>query len=109
MKRENKKFKKPNYFIYGILILLSKIIAKVKFNLKIGKNEIKKLKGPYVVLANHESSIDFINLICCTNRRLSIVVSNSFYQSLKINPLMKMCGVILSIRSCSPGRVMSVG
>lgn len=94
MKKEKKKFKKPNYLLYGILILLCKIIAKVKFNLKIGKNEIKKLKGPYIVLANHESSIDFINLICCTNRRLSIVVSNSFYQSLNINPLMKMCGVI---------------
>ena len=40
-----------------------KLIAKFKFNLKIEKNEIKKLKGSYVVIANHESSIDFINMV----------------------------------------------
>lgn len=94
MKKGKNKFKIPNFLIYGILQLASKLISKFKFNLKIEKNEIKKLKGPYVVIANHESSIDFINMVCATNKRITFVISNSFYQSLKIHKLIKMAGVI---------------
>lgn len=88
------KLKRPNQFVYFIFQVIAKILAIFKFNLKIKKNEIKKLKGPYVVIANHESAIDFINLACCTKRRITFVVSNSFYQSLKVNPLLKRCHVI---------------
>ena len=94
MKKGKNKFKIPNFLIYGILQLASKLISKFEFNLKIEKNEIKKLKGPYVVIANHESSIDFINMVCATNKRITFVISNSFYQSLKIHKLIKMAGVI---------------
>lgn len=94
MKKTKNRFQKPNIIIYGILLAVCKLIAKFKFNLKIEKNEIKKLKGSYVVIANHESSIDFINMVCATNRRLSFVISNSFYQSLKIHWLIKQAGVI---------------
>ncbi len=92
-KRKN-KFEKPNYIVYGVLLFVCKIISKFKFNLKIEKNEIKKVKGPYVIIANHESAIDFINVVCATNRRLTFVISNSFYQSLKIHKLIKWAGVI---------------
>ena len=94
MKKGKNKFKTPNIFIYGIFRLLCRIIAKFKFNLKIEKNEIKKLKGPYVVIANHESVIDFINMTCATKQRITFVLSNSFYYSLKIHKLIKMVGVI---------------
>lgn len=94
MKKVKNKFEKPNYIIYGILLFVCKLIAKFKFNLKIEKNEIKKVKTPYLVIANHESSIDFINMVCATNRRLTFVISNSFYQSLKIHKLIKLAGVI---------------
>ena len=69
MKKGKNKFKTPNIFIYGIFRLLCRIIAKFKFNLKIEKNEIKKLKGPYVVIANHESVIDFINMNSEENKK----------------------------------------
>ncbi len=94
MKKIKGKFKKPSFFVYGIFYCIAKIISKWKFNLEIKRNEIKKAKGPYVVIANHESSIDFINLAACTKHRLSFVISNSFYNSLKVNPLLKACGVI---------------
>ena len=91
---KNNKFKKPNWFLYFIFRLLSKIISKLKFNLKIQRNDIKKVKGPYILLCNHESVIDFLNIVCCTKRRFTIVISNSFYQSLKINPLIRRLQVI---------------
>ncbi len=94
MKKEKNNFKKPNVIIYSIFYIISKLVSKLMFRLKIEKNEIKKIKGPYVVIANHQSFIDFINLACCTRKRISFVVSNSMYQSMKINPLMKLCGVI---------------
>lgn len=94
MKKNKGKYKKPNFFVYGVFYIISKIISKLKFNLKIKRNEIKKAKGPYIVIANHESSIDFINLAASTKHRLSFVISNSFYNSLKVNPLLKACGVI---------------
>ena len=94
MKNNKNKFKKPNVILYGLVLFVAKIITKVKFNLKIEKNEVKKAKGPYIIIANHESIIDFINMVCCTNRRLTFVISNSFYQSMKIQKLLKMFGVI---------------
>lgn len=92
--KKNNELKKPNFFVYLLFRIIAKLLAVFKFNLKITKNEIKKIKGPYVVLANHESAIDFINLACTTRKRITFVVSNSFYQSLKINPLLKRCNVI---------------
>lgn len=94
MKKAKTRYKKPNFFIYGIFYFVSKIISKTKFNLQIKRNEIKNKKGPYVIIANHESQIDFINLAASTSKRLTFVISNSFYNSLKVNPFLKACRVI---------------
>ena len=90
-KKKNKSFKKPNIFFYYLLWFISFLASKFVFNLKIKRNEIKKEKGPFVVIANHESFIDFFNLILASKRRMTFVVSNSFYNSLKIHPLIKTC------------------
>lgn len=93
-KRGEQKFKKPNLFVYAIFYTLSKILSKLVFKLKVYRNELKKVKKPYIIIANHESSIDFITLAGSIRRRLNFVISNSFYQSLKVNPFLKACGVI---------------
>lgn len=89
-----KKYKKPNIFTYSIFRGICKILSKVKFNLKVKTNELKGVKGPYVLLASHESSIDFINLCTAINTRAHFVISNSFYQTLGIRKLMDSVGVI---------------
>lgn len=71
-----------------------RIISKTKFNLKIKRNELKNVKESYVVIANHESSIDFMTLAAAVNRRLNFVISNSYYQTIKIKPLLDAVGVI---------------
>lgn len=92
MKKEKaNRIKKPNAFMYFLFKSISLFVSKFMFNLKIKRNEIKYNKGPFVVIANHESFIDFINLVVCNKHRMTFVVSNSFYNSMKIHPLIKAC------------------
>ena len=76
------EYKKPNWFIYFLYRMASKFLAKFIFNTKIVRNELKGVKGPYVVIANHESAIDFINACAAINRRAHFVISNSFYNTM---------------------------
>lgn len=92
--RKKNKFQKPNPVVYFIYRLICKFIAKFIFNTKILRNEAKGVKGSYIVLANHESQIDFINLSVAMRRRTHMVISNSFYQTLSIKPLLDMIKVI---------------
>ena len=47
-----------------------------------------------MVIANHESSIDFINAAAFIDRRVHFVISNSFYNTLPIKIFLKAAGVI---------------
>ena len=91
--KNKKKFKKPNSFVYAIYRLCSKVISRVKLNLKVTRNELKKKKGPFLLVANHESFIDFVSLGAYLPK-LSFVVSRSFYNTLPIQKLMSSIGVI---------------
>ena len=87
-------YKKPNWLVYFLYRMISKFIAKFVFNTHINRNELKNVKGPYVVIANHESSIDFINAAAFIDRRVHFVISNSFYNTLPIKIFLKAAGVI---------------
>lgn len=87
---ENKK----NIFIYRVAQAVSFIVAKFIFHRKIVRNELKGVKGPYVVIANHQTSLDFVNLIGVTSTPLRFVISNSFYNSLPIKWFFDKLGVI---------------
>ena len=91
--KEN-KYKKPNAFYYFIFRFISKMIAKFKFNLKVINNEVKDVKGSYVILANHESAIDFINLASVLKRRSHFVISYAFYNSCGIRKILDKVEVI---------------
>ncbi len=89
------EYTKPNKFYYRITQFASKIVSKFFFKRKFIRNEIKGKKGAYVVVANHQAALDFVNLIGATRRRLSFVISNSFYNSLPaVKGIMDKVGVI---------------
>ena len=92
--KKTKKYKKPNAIIYSFFYIISKIICFFKLSLKIGKNEVKGKKGGFVIIANHGSSIDFMPLCVALKRRAHFVISNAFYSSLHIQPLLNSVGVI---------------
>lgn len=92
MKKRN--FKKPNPLIYPIGKLCAKIYTKFVLNLKVEKNETKNAKRPYVLLANHEASIDFMSLLAALKGKIIFVVSNAYYQTNPIKWLLDACRII---------------
>lgn len=88
------RYKKPNFVFYKLAQVISFFVARFIFKRQIIRNEIKDLKGPFVVIANHQAAYDFVNLIGVCRRRLSFVISNSFYQSLPIQGILDKLAVI---------------
>lgn len=85
---------KQNMLVYRMTQAISAIVAKVVFRRKFLRNEIKRAKGPMVVLCNHEAALDFTTLIGATKRPMTFVVSSSFYNTLSCKKLMKSIGII---------------
>ncbi|MBE6729397.1 MAG: 1-acyl-sn-glycerol-3-phosphate acyltransferase [Ruminococcaceae bacterium] len=88
------RYRKPNLLCYRVAQVVSFAVAKLIFKRRIIRNEIKGLKGPFVVIANHQAAYDFVNLINTTSRRMSFVISNSFYETLPIKKILDKIGVI---------------
>lgn len=87
-------YQKPNRFLYGITQGAAWLVAKLIFRRKFLRNEIKGKKGPFVVIANHQCALDFVNLIGATRRPMTFVISNSFFHTLPIRGIMRKLGVI---------------
>jgi len=87
-------YRKPNLIAYRAAQLVACVFSNAVFRKKVLRNEIKDKKGPFVVIANHQAAYDFVNLIGATKRRMSFVISNSFYNSLPITDILKLLGVI---------------
>ena len=85
---------KPNLLAYRAAQFVSGCVSTLIFHKKMLRNEIKHIKGPFVVIANHQCAYDFVNLIGATNRPMSFVLSNSFYHSLPIQGILDCLGVI---------------
>lgn len=94
-KKKKKKVKLiPNKFMYMLARIGAGAVSKFLYKRKFMRNEIKNIKGPAIILANHESALDFVNLINATRAKMNFVVSNSFYNTLPIREAMRGAGVI---------------
>ena len=87
-------YKKPNLLCYRIAQIAAWLVATFVFRRKILRNEIKGKKGPFVVIANHQAALDFVNLIGATRRPMSFVISNAFFNTLPIRGFLTRMGVI---------------
>ncbi|MCQ2555571.1 MAG: 1-acyl-sn-glycerol-3-phosphate acyltransferase [Clostridia bacterium] len=87
-------YKKPNKFFYRLVQFISFFLCTFIFRRKVVRNEIRGVKGPYVVIANHECALDFVTLIGLNRRPMSFVISNSFYSTLPVQGIMDKIGVI---------------
>ena len=59
------RYAKPNMFCYRIAQIVAWVISTFIFRRKIIRNEIRGKKGPFVIIANHEAALDFVNIIGC--------------------------------------------
>ncbi len=89
-----KRRKRQNRFLYAIARGLCRIVSFLFFRRKLLENELKGKKGPFVVIANHQAALDFVNLITVTRTPLSFVISHSFYNTLPVKGYMDRIGVI---------------
>lgn len=87
-------YTKPNIFYYRVAQVVSWFVARFVFHRKVLRNEIKGTKGPFVVIANHQAMLDFVNLIGLRSRPMSFVISSSIYNSLPLTRFMDKMGVI---------------
>ena len=87
-------YQRPNKAIYRVAQGVSWVVARGVFRRELLRDEIRDAKGPFVVIANHQSKLDFVNLIGTCKRPMSFVISKSFYSTLPISGLLKKMGVI---------------
>lgn len=88
------RYRKPSWLHYRIAQLVCTLFSWLLFRCKVIRNEIRGVKGPFVVIANHQAAYDFANLFGRTRRMMSFVISNSFYHSLPITSFLDKLGVI---------------
>ncbi|MBQ4040640.1 MAG: 1-acyl-sn-glycerol-3-phosphate acyltransferase [Oscillospiraceae bacterium] len=87
-------YNKPKLLFYRTAQAVSWLVSKVMFRCKVLRNELKGVDGPFVVIANHEAQLDFVNLIGLNKRPMTFVISNSFYSTLPIKGFLDNMGVI---------------
>ncbi len=87
-------YRQPNVFFYRVTQAVSAVVSNLIFCNKFKRNEIKGKKGPFVVIANHQAALDFVNLIGATKTPMHFVISNAFYSTLPIKGIMDRIGVI---------------
>lgn len=87
-------YKKPSIFWYRVTQLAAFFASKLFFNPKMKRNEIKGVKGPAVIIANHQAALDFMNIIGISREPFTFVISNSFYQVSSIKGIMDKIAVI---------------
>lgn len=87
-------YRKPHLLYYRITQVAAWCMSHLVFRRKFVRNEIRGKKGGYVVIANHQTALDFVNLIGATSRPMSFVISKSFYNALPVKKFMTKIGVI---------------
>lgn len=85
---------KPSVFHYRVAQAASWVVSTFVFRKKVLRNEIRGKKGPFVVIANHQAALDFVNLIGATRRLMRFVISKSFFSTLPVKGFMTKMGVI---------------
>lgn len=76
------EYRRPGAFAYLLARIASFFVATFVFKRRVLRNELRGKKGPFVVIANHECQLDFVNVIGLSRRRLTFVISNAFYNSI---------------------------
>ena len=69
------RYRRPKLWVYRIAQAVSWLASTLVFRLKVIRNDIKEKEGPFLVIANHQCALDYVNLIGATKRPMSFVLS----------------------------------
>lgn len=78
--KKRTKTRTINMWLYRTYIPVLIFLARIIFGLKTDKSRIKKLDGPFLVLGNHTSPVDFLFFCGCVYPKpLNFVVASNMY------------------------------
>ena len=94
-RRSGADVKKPNAVIYFLVYVFIYPIFKIFFRLKVDREDYAPPKGPFIVLSNHTSFMDFLlTMLTIYPRRLNAVAAQKFYLYKPLNKLLPLMGCI---------------
>jgi len=89
------KVKSPNALIYFIVCILIFPVVKFLFRLKIDKSGYTSQKGPFIVVSNHSSFMDFlVVMLSLFPHRMNAVTAQKFFLYKPLNWFLPMMGSI---------------
>ena len=88
------KQRKQSRFLYWLVSLMTRAVAKCVFHRRVLRNELKGAKGPFVVIANHQTKLDFVNLLDLAGKPMRFVISDAFYSTSPVQWAMDRLGMI---------------
>lgn len=87
-------YRKPNAFFYGLTKCITTAFVKIVFRRKYIRNELKGVKGPYVVICNHECALDGLYMFGVNKRRHTFVISQAILNSLPVYGIVKKLNMV---------------
>lgn len=78
-----KKYTRPNVLNYTVLKIVARTVLTWKYHTKmIWKTDIRKLKGPFILISNHASRADYLFNAIYLKERVNFVLGyNEFFRS----------------------------
>ena len=70
--------KEPNRFTYSAMHNVARVLSSAVFRNEKLRNELKDETGPCLVIANHESAMDPVNMLAACSRPATFVLSNAY-------------------------------
>ena len=89
------KTRRPNGVLYFVVYILIYPLLKVLFHLEVDRRNYDPPKGPFIVVSNHVSFMDFvIVMLALYPRRLNAVAAHKFFLYKPLDKLLPIMGVI---------------
>jgi len=89
------KVKKPNSIIYFFTYILMFPVLKILFRLEVDRKNYSPPKGPFLVVSNHGSFMDFlVVMLSLYPRRFNAVTAQKFFLYKPLHKLLPMMGCI---------------
>jgi 1-acyl-sn-glycerol-3-phosphate acyltransferase len=90
-----KKIQKPNGFLYFLIYIFIYPFLKIFFRLHVNRSGYDPPKGPFIVVCNHVSFMDFLLVMLTVYpRRLNAVAAQKFFFYKPLNWFLPMMGCI---------------
>jgi len=109
-KKSRTGVKRPNRVLYFILVALLIPVMKLMFGLKIDRRGYEPPDGPFVVLCNHASFMDFVvAMLAVYPKRLNSVVAQKYFFYRPLDWFLPFMGCIpKTLFASDPHSVMSI-